>query len=80
MELTLIDYDMVHHRPSEIAAAALCLSQKILGHNKWVTILIKLVLHSMELKQLKSTLKIVFTLVTMLVLGWWLDSLMHSGR
>ncbi|KFP25577.1 G2/mitotic-specific cyclin-B2, partial [Colius striatus] len=35
MELTLIDYDMVHHRPSEIAAAALCLSQKILGHNKW---------------------------------------------
>ncbi|NXC79717.1 CCNB2 protein, partial [Cercotrichas coryphoeus] len=35
MELTLIDYDMVHHRPSEIAAAALCLSQKVLGHNKW---------------------------------------------
>ncbi|KAM9532901.1 G2/mitotic-specific cyclin-B2 [Guaruba guarouba] len=37
MELTLIDYDMVHHRPSEIAAAALCLSQKLLGHNKWDT-------------------------------------------
>ncbi|NWV90193.1 CCNB2 protein, partial [Machaerirhynchus nigripectus] len=37
MELTLIDYDMVHHRPSEIAAAALCLSQKILGHSKWGT-------------------------------------------
>ncbi|XP_032926359.1 G2/mitotic-specific cyclin-B2 [Catharus ustulatus] len=35
MELTLIDYDMVHHRPSEIAAAALCLSQKVLGQNKW---------------------------------------------
>ncbi|NXI36059.1 CCNB2 protein, partial [Galbula dea] len=35
MELTLIDYDMVHYRPSEIAAAALCLSQKILGQNKW---------------------------------------------
>ncbi|XP_008935965.1 PREDICTED: G2/mitotic-specific cyclin-B2, partial [Merops nubicus] len=35
MELTLIDYDMVHHRPSEVAAAALCLSQKILGHNEW---------------------------------------------
>ncbi|XP_061203498.1 G2/mitotic-specific cyclin-B2 [Neopsephotus bourkii] len=35
MELTLVDYDMVHHRPSEIAAAALCLSQKLLGHNKW---------------------------------------------
>ncbi|NXM33342.1 CCNB2 protein, partial [Oxyruncus cristatus] len=37
MELTLIDYDMVHHRPSEIAAAALCLSQKILGYDKWGT-------------------------------------------
>ncbi|NXK04477.1 CCNB2 protein, partial [Herpetotheres cachinnans] len=37
MELTLIDYDMVHHRPSEIAAAALCLSQKMLGHDKWGT-------------------------------------------
>ncbi|NWT60834.1 CCNB2 protein, partial [Erythrocercus mccallii] len=37
MELTLIDYDMVHHRPSEIAAAALCLSQKVLGCNKWDT-------------------------------------------
>ncbi|XP_005146001.1 G2/mitotic-specific cyclin-B2 [Melopsittacus undulatus] len=35
MELTLVDYDMVHYRPSEIAAAALCLSQKLLGHNKW---------------------------------------------
>ncbi|NXG31170.1 CCNB2 protein, partial [Dromaius novaehollandiae] len=35
MELTLVDYDMVHHHPSEIAAAALCLSQKILGRNKW---------------------------------------------
>ncbi|XP_064013582.1 G2/mitotic-specific cyclin-B2 [Pogoniulus pusillus] len=37
MELTLIDYDMVHIHPSETAAAALCLSQKILGHNKWGT-------------------------------------------
>ncbi|NWH68163.1 CCNB2 protein, partial [Geococcyx californianus] len=37
MELTLLDYDMVHHRPSEIAAAALCLSRKILGCNDWGT-------------------------------------------
>ena len=50
MELTLIDYDMVHHRPSEIAAAALCLSQKILGHNEWVSILIKLVVRSFFLQ------------------------------
>ncbi|OXB60153.1 hypothetical protein ASZ78_013028, partial [Callipepla squamata] len=37
MELTLVDYDMVHYHPSEIAAAALCLSQKVLGHEKWST-------------------------------------------
>ncbi|KAM4675026.1 G2/mitotic-specific cyclin-B2-like [Discoglossus pictus] len=35
MELTLVDYDMVHFNPSEIAAAALCLSQKILGQGRW---------------------------------------------
>ncbi|XP_029431059.1 G2/mitotic-specific cyclin-B2 isoform X1 [Rhinatrema bivittatum] len=35
MELTLVDYDMVHFLPSEIAAAALCLSQKILGQGTW---------------------------------------------
>ncbi|XP_029441065.1 G2/mitotic-specific cyclin-B2-like isoform X3 [Rhinatrema bivittatum] len=35
MELTLVDYDMVHFLPSEIAAAASCLSQKILGQGTW---------------------------------------------
>ncbi|XP_040271704.1 G2/mitotic-specific cyclin-B2-like [Bufo bufo] len=35
MELTLIDYDMVHFRPSEIASAALCLAQKVLGQGSW---------------------------------------------
>ncbi|XP_075064180.1 G2/mitotic-specific cyclin-B2-like [Mixophyes fleayi] len=35
MELTLIDYDMVHFHPSEIAAAALCLAQKVLGQGSW---------------------------------------------
>ncbi|KAE8617606.1 hypothetical protein XENTR_v10009136 [Xenopus tropicalis] len=35
MELTLIDYEMVHFNPSEIAAAALCLSQKILAQGSW---------------------------------------------
>ncbi|KAM9366488.1 G2/mitotic-specific cyclin-B2-like [Symphorus nematophorus] len=35
MELTLIDYDMVHYRPSEIAAAALCLSQLLLEGLPW---------------------------------------------
>ncbi|XP_042263318.1 G2/mitotic-specific cyclin-B2-like isoform X1 [Thunnus maccoyii] len=35
MELTLIDYDMVHYRPSEIAAASLCLSQRLLEGLPW---------------------------------------------
>ncbi|XP_006902839.1 PREDICTED: G2/mitotic-specific cyclin-B2 [Elephantulus edwardii] len=35
MELTLIDYDMVHYHPSQVAAAASCLSQKILDQGKW---------------------------------------------
>ncbi|KAM6979610.1 G2/mitotic-specific cyclin-B2 [Aplochiton taeniatus] len=35
MELTLLDYDMVHYHPSEIAAAALCLSQLLLNGLKW---------------------------------------------
>ncbi|XP_051234231.1 G2/mitotic-specific cyclin-B2 [Dicentrarchus labrax] len=35
MELTLIDYHMVHYRPSEIAAASLCLSQLLLDGLPW---------------------------------------------
>ncbi|KAI1889636.1 hypothetical protein AGOR_G00164990 [Albula goreensis] len=35
MELTLMDYDMLHYHPSEIAAAALCLSQLVLDGKKW---------------------------------------------
>ncbi|KAM7424723.1 hypothetical protein PAMA_000873 [Pampus argenteus] len=35
MELTLVDYDMVHYRPSEIAAASLCLSQRLLDGLPW---------------------------------------------
>ncbi|XP_012865394.1 PREDICTED: G2/mitotic-specific cyclin-B2 [Dipodomys ordii] len=35
MELTLLDYDMVHYHPSKVAAAASCLSQKVLGQGKW---------------------------------------------
>ncbi|XP_060115898.1 G2/mitotic-specific cyclin-B2 [Heteronotia binoei] len=35
MELTLVDYDMVSYNPSEIAAAALCLSQKVFSEGHW---------------------------------------------
>lgn len=35
MELTITEYDMVHHSPSHIAAAALCLSMKLLDGSKW---------------------------------------------
>ncbi|XP_067297862.1 G2/mitotic-specific cyclin-B2 isoform X1 [Pseudorasbora parva] len=35
LELTLLDYDMVHYNPSETAAAALCLSQLVLDGHKW---------------------------------------------
>lgn len=36
MELTLLDYNMVHYYPSQIAAAALCLSQQLLEGLQWV--------------------------------------------
>nr|P24862.1 RecName: Full=G2/mitotic-specific cyclin-B [Patella vulgata]CAA41255.1 cyclin B [Patella vulgata] len=35
MELTIIEYDMVHCNPSIIAAAALCLSMKVLDDSQW---------------------------------------------
>jgi hypothetical protein len=35
MELTIVDYDMVHYHPSEVAAASLCLSMKILDITTW---------------------------------------------
>uniref|UniRef100_A0A669DV88 Cyclin B2 n=1 Tax=Oreochromis niloticus TaxID=8128 RepID=A0A669DV88_ORENI len=35
MELTLLDYNMVHYRPSEVAAASLCLSQLLLDGLPW---------------------------------------------
>ncbi|XP_028679214.1 G2/mitotic-specific cyclin-B2 [Erpetoichthys calabaricus] len=35
MELTLLDYVMAHYHPSEIAAAGLCLSQKLLDGSTW---------------------------------------------
>uniref|UniRef100_A0A1A8RKR2 G2/mitotic-specific cyclin-B2 n=2 Tax=Nothobranchius TaxID=28779 RepID=A0A1A8RKR2_9TELE len=35
MELTLLDYQLVHYRPSEIAAASLCLSQLLTDALPW---------------------------------------------
>lgn len=55
MELTLVDYDMVHYHPSKVAAAASCLSQKVLGQGKWVSIkfrkkLIRYILGPLDIK------------------------------
>jgi cyclin B len=41
MELTLVDYDMVHYRPSEIAAASLCFSQLLLEDLPWVSSMLR---------------------------------------
>ncbi|XP_034039191.1 G2/mitotic-specific cyclin-B2-like [Thalassophryne amazonica] len=35
MELTLLDYDMVHYHPSEVATASLCLAQLLLDGQPW---------------------------------------------
>jgi len=35
MELTIVDYGMVHYYPSQIAAAALCLSMKLMDGSDW---------------------------------------------
>ncbi|KAM6469524.1 G2/mitotic-specific cyclin-B1 isoform 1-T1 [Liasis olivaceus] len=35
MELALVDYEMVHYPPSQIAAAAFCLSTKVLEEGEW---------------------------------------------
>ncbi|XP_062984723.1 G2/mitotic-specific cyclin-B1 [Elgaria multicarinata webbii] len=35
MELSLVDYEMVHYPPSQIAAAAFCLSTKVLDEGEW---------------------------------------------
>ncbi|XP_068095706.1 G2/mitotic-specific cyclin-B1-like isoform X2 [Hyperolius riggenbachi] len=35
MELVMVDYDMVHYPPSQIAAAASCLAMKVLSAGDW---------------------------------------------
>ncbi|XP_046377970.1 G2/mitotic-specific cyclin-B-like [Haliotis cracherodii] len=35
MELTIVEYDLVQYLPSQIAAAALCLSMKVLDSSQW---------------------------------------------
>ena len=35
MELSMLDYDMVHFAPSQIAAGAFCLALKILDNGEW---------------------------------------------
>ena len=35
MKLTMLDYNMVHFPPSQIAAGAFCLALKILANDEW---------------------------------------------
>ncbi|KAM4708934.1 G2/mitotic-specific cyclin-B1-like [Discoglossus pictus] len=35
IELVMVDYDMVHILPSQVAAASFCLAQKVLGSGEW---------------------------------------------
>nr|XP_003216393.1 PREDICTED: G2/mitotic-specific cyclin-B1 [Anolis carolinensis] len=39
MELSLVDYEMVHYPPSQIAAAAFCLSSRVLEEGEWTSTL-----------------------------------------
>ncbi|XP_072113915.1 G2/mitotic-specific cyclin-B1 [Mobula birostris] len=39
MELTIVDYEMMHYPPSQIAAGAFCLSQKVLNAGEWTPLL-----------------------------------------
>ncbi len=40
MELTLMDYEMVHFPPSMVASAALALTLKILDAGEWVSLIL----------------------------------------
>ncbi|KFM81174.1 G2/mitotic-specific cyclin-B, partial [Stegodyphus mimosarum] len=35
MEIALLEYELAHYRPSQLAAAALCLSLKLLTKSEW---------------------------------------------
>ncbi|XP_006900088.1 PREDICTED: G2/mitotic-specific cyclin-B1 [Elephantulus edwardii] len=48
MELTMLDYDMVHFPPSEIAAGAFCLALKILDNGEWTPTLQHYLLYTEE--------------------------------
>ncbi|XP_059830434.1 G2/mitotic-specific cyclin-B1 [Hypanus sabinus] len=39
MELTIVDYEMMHYLPSQIAAGAFCLAQKVLNAGEWTPLL-----------------------------------------
>jgi len=45
MELTIVEYDLVHINPSEIAAASLCLAMKLICDTpEWVSFMYRLLL------------------------------------
>lgn len=67
MELTIVDYDMVHMRPSQIAAAALCLSVALLGGGEWSDTLVHY--SKYEESQLRDTMRHMAHLATRSGLG-----------
>lgn len=48
MELSMLDYDMVHFAPSQIAAGAFCLALKILDNGEWTPTLQHYLSHTEE--------------------------------
>uniref|UniRef100_A0A8C5PYE5 Cyclin B1 n=1 Tax=Leptobrachium leishanense TaxID=445787 RepID=A0A8C5PYE5_9ANUR len=48
MELVMVDYEMVHYPPSQIAAAASCLSMKVLNAGEWTPTLQHYMVYSEE--------------------------------
>lgn len=54
MELTLVDYDSIHFMPSLVAAAALCLSIRLLDNGEWVCLIITANFHCLPSSHLSD--------------------------
>uniref|UniRef100_A0A8B9P108 G2/mitotic-specific cyclin-B1 n=1 Tax=Apteryx owenii TaxID=8824 RepID=A0A8B9P108_APTOW len=64
MELSMVDYEMVHFPPSKTAAAASCLALKVLDGGEWVSCACQIPLTSLGLDVLKAKLNLTLSLQT----------------